>query len=88
MFIVDGIITLPLAAAGFLFFPNLPQSGQKTWWITEKENKLSFDRMKAVGRAGTQPWSKEKVRRIFLSWHTYLLRTCTELLTSPSLLTC
>ncbi|KAF8848307.1 allantoate permease [Acephala macrosclerotiorum] len=73
LFIVDGIITLPLALAGFLFFPNLPQSGQKTWWITEEEHLLSVGRMKAIGRAGTEPWTKAKVKRILLSWHTYLL---------------
>jgi hypothetical protein len=73
LFIVDGIITVPLAVAGFLFFPNLPQSGQKTWWTTEAEHELSIARMKAVGRAGKEPWSKAKAKRILFSWHTYLL---------------
>ncbi|KUJ08112.1 allantoate permease, partial [Mollisia scopiformis] len=73
LFIIDGIITLPLAVAGFLFFPNLPQSGKKTWWITETEHELSVSRMKAIGRAGTEPWTKAKAKRILLSWHTYLL---------------
>ncbi|EPE08955.1 allantoate permease [Ophiostoma piceae UAMH 11346] len=73
LFIVDGLITLPLALLGFAFFPNLPQSGERTWWLTEAEQKLSFDRMKAIGRAGKQPWTREKVRTIFRSWHTYLL---------------
>ncbi|KAL4778273.1 major facilitator superfamily domain-containing protein [Aspergillus varians] len=73
LFIVDGIITLPLALAGYLFFPNLPQSGKKTWWITEKEHVLSVKRMQAIGRAGTEPWSMPKVKRILSSWHTYLL---------------
>ncbi|KAK9367031.1 major facilitator superfamily domain-containing protein [Lipomyces kononenkoae] len=72
LFIIDGIITLPLAIAGFIFFPNNPQDGKKTWWTTEKEHILSVERMKAVGRAGKQPWTKEKLKRILLSWHTYL----------------
>ncbi|KAJ5897029.1 uncharacterized protein N7473_006428 [Penicillium subrubescens] len=29
LFIIDGIITLPLAVAGYLFFPNLPQGGKR-----------------------------------------------------------
>lgn len=74
LFIVDGIITIPLAIAGFLFFPNLPQSGDKAWWITDAEHTLSIQRMQAIGRAGTQPWTKAKVKRLLLSWHTYLLR--------------
>jgi MFS family permease len=75
LFIIDGIITLPLALLGFIFFPNLPQSGQKTWWTTEDEHILSIKRMKASGRAGKEPWTLVKAKRILLSWHTYLLRT-------------
>lgn len=74
LFIIDGIITLPLALAGFLFFPNLPQSGKKTWWTTQAEHELSVRRMEAIGRAGKQPWTMAKLKRIFSSWHTYLLR--------------
>ncbi|KAG0651102.1 Pantothenate transporter liz1 [Hyphodiscus hymeniophilus] len=73
LFIIDGIITLPLAVMGFIFIPNLPQSGKRTWWTTEKEHILSVKRMEAIGRAGKQPWSWAKVRRILLSWHTYFL---------------
>jgi len=73
LFIIDGIITLPLALFGYLFFPNLPQGGKRTWWITEAEHVLSVKRMNAIGRAGKQPWSWAKAKRILLSWHTYLL---------------
>lgn len=73
LFLVDGIITVPLALMGFLFFPNLPQAGKKTWWTTEAEHELSINRMKAIGRAGKQPWTRAKVKRLLLSWHTYFL---------------
>jgi ACS family pantothenate transporter-like MFS transporter len=74
LFIIDGIITLPLAILGFFFFPNLPQSGVRTWWITSAEHDISVKRMQAVGRVGKKPWTKAKVKKILLSWHTYLLR--------------
>lgn len=32
--------------------------------------------MQAIGRAGTEPWSRAKVKKIMLSWHTYLLPLC------------
>jgi MFS family permease len=80
LFIIDGIITLPLAVAGYLFFPNLPQGGKKTWWTTEAEHQLSVKRMQEIGRAGKQPWTKAKVKRIFSSWHTYLLRMSSHIL--------
>ena len=75
LFIIDGIFTLPLAVLGFLFFPNLPQGGKRTWWTTESEHILSVERMRAIGRAGKEPWTLAKAKRIFSSWHTYLLRT-------------
>jgi MFS family permease len=74
LFIIDGIITIPLALTGFVFFPNLPQSGKKTWWTTEEEHTLSVKRMQAIGRAGEAPWTRAKAKKIFLSWHTYFLR--------------
>lgn len=88
LFIIDGLITLPLALAGYFFFPNLPQDGKRTWWTTEEEHVLSIKRMQAIGRAGKQPWTKAKVKKTLLSWHTYHLRMlesfteCFELLTT------
>ncbi|KAH6874393.1 major facilitator superfamily domain-containing protein [Thelonectria olida] len=73
LFIIDGIITLPLALAGYFFFPNLPQDSAKTWWITEPERVLSVKRMEAIGRAGKQPWTTAKVKKTLQSWHTYHL---------------
>ncbi|KAM5354784.1 hypothetical protein ACJ41O_001430 [Fusarium nematophilum] len=73
LFIIDGIITLPLAIMGYIFFPNLPQDGKKTWWTTEREHEISVERMDSIGRAGKQPWTKAKLRGIILSWHTWLL---------------
>ncbi|KAJ5329304.1 hypothetical protein N7452_009694 [Penicillium brevicompactum] len=73
LFIIDGIITLPLAVAGYVFFPNLPQGGKKTWWTTEEEHLLSIKRMDGIGRAGKSPWTKAKAKKILLSWRTYLL---------------
>ncbi|RAO67586.1 uncharacterized protein BHQ10_003598 [Talaromyces amestolkiae] len=73
LFIIDGIITFPLAVAGYFFFPNLPHSGIKTWYITEEEQEISVKRMKSIGRAGKAPWTKAKVKALLTSWHTYLL---------------
>lgn len=74
LFIIDGLITIPLAIAGYFFFPNLPQDGERTWWTTEEEHILSVKRMQAIGRAGKQPWTKDRVKKVLSSWHTYHLR--------------
>ncbi|KAF5549701.1 transporter [Fusarium napiforme] len=73
LFILDGLITIPLAIAGYFFFPNLPQDGRRTWWTTEEEHVLSVKRMQAIGRAGKQPWTKDRVKKVLSSWHTYHL---------------
>jgi peptidoglycan/LPS O-acetylase OafA/YrhL len=74
LFIIDGIITLPLAVMGYVFFPNLPQDGVRTWWTTQREHEISVERMRAIGRAGKEKWTMAKFKSILLSWHTYFLR--------------
>ncbi|WWD22599.1 hypothetical protein CI109_107092 [Kwoniella shandongensis] len=73
LFIIDAIITLPLALLGFLFFPSQPLQDKKTWWLTEDEFALAQSRLRKVGRAGKEPWNGAKIRRILTSWHTYAL---------------
>ncbi|WVQ82938.1 hypothetical protein IAT38_005074 [Cryptococcus sp. DSM 104549] len=73
LFIVDAIITLPLALLGFVFFPSSPLQDKKTWWLTDEEHTLSQTRLIKVGRAGKKPWTRQKVHRIFRSWHIYVL---------------
>ncbi|KAF5020120.1 hypothetical protein F66182_7852 [Fusarium sp. NRRL 66182] len=73
LFIIDGIITLPLAVLGYVAFPNLPQDGVRTWWTTQREHEISVERMNRIGRAGREKWSKAKAKSILFSWHTWLL---------------
>ncbi|ODN86834.1 pantothenate transporter [Cryptococcus wingfieldii CBS 7118] len=73
LFILDGIITLPLAVAGFLFFPPQPLQGKRTWWLTDDEFRLAQTRLINIGRAGKKPWTRARVDKLFHSWHTYLL---------------
>jgi len=73
LFVIDAIITLPIAVAGFFFYPTLPNQGVKPWWLGEEEFELAGRRMNKIGRAGRQPWSWNKVKRLGLSWHTYML---------------
>ncbi|WVQ72198.1 hypothetical protein IAR50_001744 [Cryptococcus sp. DSM 104548] len=73
LFILDGIITLPLAVAGYLFFPPQPLQGKKTWWLNDEELRLAQDRLTSIGRAGKKPWTRARVNKLLHSWHTYLL---------------
>jgi len=44
LFIVDGIITLPIAFIGFAFFPGLPSS-RKPWFLTAEEHARASARL-------------------------------------------
>lgn len=46
LFIVDGVITLPIAFIGFSVFPGLPTS-RKPWFLTEEEHERAKTRMDA-----------------------------------------
>lgn len=74
LFIIDGVITVPIALLGYFFFPNLPQDGKKSWWLSQDEFDLSVSRMQVAGRAGREPWTMVKFKRVFSSWHPYVLR--------------
>lgn len=45
LFVIDGIITLPIAFIGFAVFPGLPNSPKK-WFMSEEEYELAAERMR------------------------------------------
>ncbi|OQE20131.1 hypothetical protein PENFLA_c017G06053 [Penicillium flavigenum] len=59
LFIIDGVISLPVAISGFFILPD--------------EINLAQTRMKLEGRQNRQPYTKSKLKKIFTSWHIYLL---------------
>ncbi|WOO79065.1 Pantothenate transporter liz1 [Vanrija pseudolonga] len=73
LFIIDAIITLPIALFGFFFLPGLPLQDKKEWWLTEEENELAIARLKRIGRAGRRPWTRARIKELFSTWHIYIL---------------
>ncbi|KAM5515570.1 vitamin H transporter [Fusarium oxysporum f. sp. phaseoli] len=51
LFIVQGIITLPLAFLGFVVWPGLPTSPRR-WYMTEEEHALALKRIPTVEKEG------------------------------------
>ncbi|KAF4778835.1 major facilitator superfamily transporter [Colletotrichum scovillei] len=72
LFIVDTVISLPIAIAGFFFLPDVPEI-TKAWWLTKDDVALAQKRMQLEGRANRQPFTKAKIKKIFTSWHIYAL---------------
>lgn len=72
LFIVNTIISLPIAMCGFFIFPDLPEIS-RAWYLTKEEIELARRRMDLEGRAKRGPYTKKKFAKIFTSWHIYLL---------------
>ncbi|KAB5557843.1 major facilitator superfamily domain-containing protein [Coniochaeta sp. 2T2.1] len=72
LFIVDTIISLPVAIAGFFLIPDVPEI-TRAWYFSPQEVALARKRMELEGRANRAPYTKAKFKKIFTSWHLYLL---------------
>ncbi|KAF9884737.1 hypothetical protein FE257_001299 [Aspergillus nanangensis] len=72
LFIVDGIISLPIALSGYFLLPDVPEIANP-WFLSEQEVSLSQKRMELEGRKKRGPYTKAKLKKIFSSWHIYLL---------------
>ncbi|KAI1100163.1 MFS general substrate transporter [Jackrogersella minutella] len=72
LFIINTIISLPIAIAGFFVFPDVPEI-TRAWWLTKDEVVLAKKRMELEGRASRGTYTKAKFRKIFSSWHIYTL---------------
>ncbi|KHE84645.1 MFS general substrate transporter [Neurospora crassa] len=72
LFIIDTVISLPIAISGFFLMPDLPEI-TKAWYFSADEITLAKERMRLEGRAPRAPYTKAKFKKIFSSWHIYLL---------------
>ncbi|KJX98360.1 major facilitator superfamily transporter like protein [Zymoseptoria brevis] len=72
VFIMDGIISLPIACAGFFLIPDLPENS-RAFYLTPAQVTLGRERMESVGRAPRKHLGWFTWKRIFGSWHVYLL---------------
>lgn len=72
LFIINTIISLPIALSGFFFLPDVPEI-TRAWYFTPDEIVLAQERMQVDGRANRAPYTRDKARKIFSSWHIYLL---------------
>ncbi|EGR44881.1 uncharacterized protein TRIREDRAFT_69563 [Trichoderma reesei QM6a] len=72
LFIINTVISLPIALAGYFMIPDVPEI-TRAWYFTKEDIALSQMRMELEGRANRAPFTKAKLKKIFSSWHIYLL---------------
>ncbi|KAF3057206.1 Pantothenate transporter liz1 [Daldinia childiae] len=72
LFIMDGIISLPICIAGFFILPDLPEN-TRAFYLSEDDRAMARERMNKVGRAPRTKLGLSTFKRIFGRWHVYLL---------------
>lgn len=75
LFIIDGIITIPVALSGFLLFPGIPDS-PKAFFLSEGEISLAKKRLERakIRRAGKL--DLQVFKRSLGRWHIWLFVFC------------
>ncbi|KAI0090926.1 MFS general substrate transporter [Irpex rosettiformis] len=73
LFIIDGIITIPIALLGFLIMPDLPTTTRPSMFYTQEQIDIGKRRMEEVGRKPPSAFTRKKVIGFFKTWHVWLL---------------
>ncbi|KAK8869724.1 hypothetical protein IAR55_000292 [Kwoniella newhampshirensis] len=75
LFIIDAVITLPIAMLGLIFLPAVPGHSQEkpTFWLSQDDLNLCRARMESVGRAPQKPLTWKRVLGYAKGWQFYLL---------------
>lgn len=71
LFIIDGIISLPIALAGYFIFPGLPSS-KKPWWLTEAQHELAQRRVRDIGIEPSKKLNFGVIKRTLRRWEFYV----------------
>ncbi|RDW64814.1 hypothetical protein BP6252_10465 [Coleophoma cylindrospora] len=72
LFLMDGIISLPIAFAGFWLYPDFPDS-TRAFYLTEADRELAKRRMQEIGRKERTELGWGVLRRVFGRWHVWAL---------------
>ncbi|ODQ71371.1 hypothetical protein LIPSTDRAFT_56224 [Lipomyces starkeyi NRRL Y-11557] len=74
MFIIDGVITIPIGIIGFFFLPDFPTSS-RAMWLKPWEREFGIRRMAAIGRKPQQKLTLRRLRRLFFGptlWASFI----------------
>lgn len=72
LFVMDGVISVPIAIAGLWLIPDSPDI-TRAFYLTKDHIALAKKRMADVGRAPRGKLGRSAWKRIFGRWHVYLL---------------
>ncbi|RJE23922.1 Major Facilitator Superfamily [Aspergillus sclerotialis] len=70
VFLIDGIITIPIAIFGFIAFPDLPEN-TKSWYFSEEEKELAISRIPPKNPEGHKV-GLSLIRRVLLTMNLWI----------------
>ncbi|KAI6035249.1 major facilitator superfamily domain-containing protein [Pisolithus orientalis] len=70
-FVIDGVITLPIALYGFLVFPDVPATTKAFYLTEEQERLLLYERLKSDHDVDRHPLSWGLVKKVLGHWRWY-----------------
>ncbi|VDC07710.1 unnamed protein product [Peniophora sp. CBMAI 1063] len=73
LFIIDGVITIPIALLGFLIMPDLPTTTKPSIFLSEEQLEIGKRRMEEVGRKPPSHFTKKKILSFVSTWHFWTL---------------
>ncbi|KAI1335466.1 MFS general substrate transporter [Xylariaceae sp. FL0016] len=75
LFIIDGIFTLPVALAGFIIFPGIPDS-PRPFYLSEEEIALAKLRLERAKIRKPGKLNLDVFKRTLKRWHIYVFIMC------------
>ncbi|KAJ3776541.1 major facilitator superfamily domain-containing protein [Lentinula raphanica] len=70
LFIIDGVITLPIAFYGFWIFPDVPAT-TNVFYLSEEDRELAASRLRGYVEVKHSPLSWKLAKRILTRWRWY-----------------
>jgi ACS family pantothenate transporter-like MFS transporter len=72
LFIMDAVITFPIAILGFFVFPDTPELAKPKWYLSQEEIDICRERIKVNGTERTNKLDLSVLRRVFTGYQWYL----------------
>ncbi|KAK9479020.1 major facilitator superfamily domain-containing protein [Lipomyces japonicus] len=74
LFIIDGVISLPIALIGYIIIPDFPTTSRAIW-LNERDIAYSIARMTDVGKKGVKKMTVKRFFKIFTGWRFWAFIT-------------
>ncbi|KAF2658327.1 putative pantothenate transporter liz1 [Lophiostoma macrostomum CBS 122681] len=73
LFVINGVISLPIAVLAYFFLPDTPGTAKPNWIFTESDIQIARARMERAGRKPEgKPYTVKLVTGFLTSWKTLL----------------